>query len=185
MYLDDILIFSPSPEVHIQRVRQVLQRLLENRLFVKAKKCTFHVPSVTFLGSVISAEGIRMDPSKVRAVTEWPVPDSRVALQRFLGFANFYRRFIRNFSQVATPLSALTSTKTRFSWSETAQNAFDCLKALLTSAPILITPDATRQFVVEVDASEVGVGAIHPLIRSCIPVPSFLIGCHLLNVTMM
>lgn len=101
-----------------------------------------------------------MDHSKVRAVTEWPVPDSRVALQRFLGFANFYRRFIRNFSQVAAPLSALTSARTRFFWTKEAQAAFDRLKSLFTSAPILRTPDISRQFIVEVDASEVGVGAV-------------------------
>ncbi len=160
VYLDDILIFSPSLQVHVQHVRRVLQRLLENRLFVKAEKCMFHSQSVTFLGSVVSAEGISMDPDKVRAVIEWPVPDSRIALQRFLGFANFYRRFIRNFSQVAAPLTALTSVRSHFTWSEVAQNAFDHLKRLFTSAPILITPDPTRQFIVEVDASDVGVGAI-------------------------
>ncbi len=85
VYMDDILIFSPSLKVHIQHVRRVLQRLLENRLFVKAEKCMFHSRSVTFLGSVVSAEGISMDPDKVRAVIEWPVPDSRIALQLFLG----------------------------------------------------------------------------------------------------
>ncbi len=160
VYLDDILIFSPSLQVHVQHVRRVLQRLLENRLFAKAEKCMFHAQSVTFLGSVVSAEGISMDPDKVRAVIDWPVPDSRVALQRFLGFANFYRRFIRNFSQVAAPLTFLTSSKTRFAWSEAAQGAFDRLKGLFTSAPILITPDPEKQFIVEVDASDVGVGAI-------------------------
>ncbi len=160
VYLDDILIFSPSLQVHVQHVRRVLQRLLENRLFAKAEKCMFHAQSVTFLGSVVSAEGISMDPDKVRAVIDWPVPDSRVALQRFLGFANFYRRFIRNFSQVAAPLTFLTSSKTRFAWSEAAQGAFDRLKGLFTSAPILITPDPEKQFIVEVDASNVGVGAI-------------------------
>ncbi len=101
-----------------------------------------------------------MDPDKVRAVIDWPVPDSRVALQRFLGFANFYRRFIRNFSKVAAPLTFLTSSKTRFAWFEAAQGAFDQLKGLFTSAPILITPDPEKQFIVEVDASDVGVGAI-------------------------
>ncbi len=113
-----------------------------------------------FLGSVISTEGISMDPYKVQAVTDWPVPDSRVTLQRFLGFANFYRRFIRNFSQVAVPLTALTSVKSRFKWSESAQEDFDHLKSLFTSSPILVTPDVIRQFIVEVDASEVGIGAI-------------------------
>lgn len=128
VYLDDILIFSPSFQVHVQHVRRVLQRLLENRLFVEAEKCTFHASSVTFLGSVISAEGISMDTAKVQAVASWPVPDSRVSLQRFLGFSNFYRRFIRNFSQVAAPLTALTSVKSSFRWSESAQEAFDRLK---------------------------------------------------------
>uniref|UniRef100_A0A8C2B1F0 Gypsy retrotransposon integrase-like protein 1 n=1 Tax=Cyprinus carpio TaxID=7962 RepID=A0A8C2B1F0_CYPCA len=160
VYLDDILIFSPSLQIHVQHVRRVLQRLLENRLFVKAEKCSFHASSITFLGSVISAEGISMDPAKVQAVLDWPVPDSRVSLQRFLGFANFYRRFIRNFSQVAAPLTALTSVKSRFGWSGPAQEAFDRLKTLFTSAPILLTPDSSRQFIVEVDASEVGVGAV-------------------------
>ena len=127
---------------------------------MKAEKCAFHVSSVTFLGSVISAEGIQMDPAKVQAVSDWPVPRSRVELQRFLGFANFYRRFIRNFGQVAAPLTALTSVKTCFKWSGSAQGAFDLLKKRFTSAPILVTPDATKQFIVEVDASEVGVGAI-------------------------
>ncbi len=160
VYLDDILIFSPSLQEHVLHVRRVLQRLLENRLFVKAEKCVFHASSVSFLGSVVSADGISMDPAKVRAVMDWPVPDSRTALQRFLGFANFYRRFIHNFSQVATPLTALTLTRSRFTWSNAAQEAFDRLKRLFTSAPILITPDTSRQFIVEVDASNVGVGAV-------------------------
>lgn len=146
--------------MHVQHVRRILQRLLENKLFVKAEKCVFHAQSVSFLGSVISANGISMDPAKVRAVVEWPVPDSRTALQRFLGFANFYRRFISNFSQIATPLTALTSSKRCFVWTETAQHAFGKLKELFTSAPILITPDPAKQFIVKVDASDVAVGAV-------------------------
>uniref|UniRef100_A0A8C1QTJ1 Gypsy retrotransposon integrase-like protein 1 n=1 Tax=Cyprinus carpio TaxID=7962 RepID=A0A8C1QTJ1_CYPCA len=160
VYLDDILIFSSSLQEHVQHVRRVLQRLLENGLFVKAEKCEFHAQSVPFLGYIVSTEGIRMDPEKIKAVVEWPSPDSRKALQRFLGFANFYRRFIRNFSQLAAPLTALTSTKTTFRWSDTAEAVFAKMKSCFVSAPILITPDPSRQFVVEVDASEVGVGAV-------------------------
>ncbi len=89
-----------------------------------------------------------------------PTPDSRKALQRFLGFANFYRWFIRNFSQLAAPLNALTSTKTPFRWSSAAGAAFAKLRSCFVSAPILVAPDPSRQFVVEVDASEVGVGAV-------------------------
>ncbi len=114
VYLDDILIFSPSLQVHTQHVRRVLQRLLENKLFVKAEKCEFHAESVTFLGHIISTRGIKPDPTKIEAVAMWPVPDSRKALQRFLGFANFYRRYIRNFGQITAPLTALTSTKVVF-----------------------------------------------------------------------
>ncbi|KAG1974134.1 retrotransposable element [Pimephales promelas] len=127
VYLDDILIFSPSLQVHTQHVRQVLQRLLENRLFVKAKKCTFHAQSISCLGSIISAEGVSMDSSKVRAVTEWPVPESHVALQRFLGFAKF--------------IVALSATLARL-------------------PPRSQPSRPPGQFIVEVDASEVGVGVI-------------------------
>ncbi|KAL0189919.1 hypothetical protein M9458_017018, partial [Cirrhinus mrigala] len=156
VYLDDILIFSSSLQEHVQHVRRVLQRLLENGLFVKAEKCDFHAQSVPFLGYIVSSEGMRMDPEKVKAVVDWPSPDSRKALQRFLGFANFYRRFIRNFSQLASPLTALTSPRTTFRWSDAAEAAFAKLKSRFVSAPILVTPDPSRQFVVEVDASEVG-----------------------------
>ncbi|XP_055792713.1 uncharacterized protein LOC129864119 isoform X3 [Salvelinus fontinalis] len=117
-------------------------------------------PERKALDDYLSAEGIQMDPAKVQDVSDWPVPKSRVELQRFLGFANFYRRFIRNFGQVAAPLTALTSVKSCFKWSGSAQGAFDLLKKRFTSAPILVTPDVTKQFIVEVDASEVGVGAI-------------------------
>ncbi len=140
VYLDDILIFSQNERDHVQHVRRVLQRLLENRLFAKVEKCEFHAQSIPFLGFILSPEGIRMDPAKVEAVADWPITENRRAVQRFLGFANFYRRFIRNFSQVALPLTDLSF---RFS-----------------SAPILTTPDPSCQFIVEVDASEVGVGGV-------------------------
>lgn len=133
---------------------------MENKLFVKAEKCVFHAQSVSFLGSVVSADGISMDPAKVRAMIEWPIPDSRTTLQRFLGFANFYRRFISNFSLIAVPLTTLTSSKRHFVLTEAAQRAFDKLKELFTTAPILVTPDPGRQFIVEVDASDVVVGAV-------------------------
>ncbi|KAL0191918.1 hypothetical protein M9458_010214, partial [Cirrhinus mrigala] len=160
VYLDDILIFSHSLQEHVQHVRRVLQRLLENGLYVKAEKCVFHAQSVSFLGYIVSTKGVHTDPDNVKAVVDWPIPDSRKDLQRFLGFANFYRRFIRNFSQLASPLTALTSTKTAFRWSNAADVAFTKLKDCFVSAPILIAPDPSRQFVVEVDASEEGVGAV-------------------------
>ena len=160
VFLDDILIFSKSLSDHVIHVRRVLQRLLENQLFVKAEKCEFHQHTVAFLGYVISPGAIQMDQQKVKAVLEWSAPSTRQKLQSFLGFANFYRRFIRNFSTLAAPLTALTSPAVRFTWSPGAEEAFQGLKRRFTSAPILIQPDPNRQFIVEVDASEVGVGAV-------------------------
>uniref|UniRef100_A0AAQ4QDM9 Gypsy retrotransposon integrase-like protein 1 n=1 Tax=Gasterosteus aculeatus aculeatus TaxID=481459 RepID=A0AAQ4QDM9_GASAC len=160
VYLDDILIFSRSEQEHTQHVRQVLQRLLENQLFVKAEKCVFHAPEVSFLGFIVSSGSVRMDPAKVSAVAEWPQPGTRKQLQRFLGFANFYRRFIRNYSSIAAPLHALTSTATSFQWTPATEQAFQGLKKLFCSAPILTHADPKLQFIVEVDASDLGVGAV-------------------------
>uniref|UniRef100_A0A8C7WS22 Gypsy retrotransposon integrase-like protein 1 n=1 Tax=Oryzias sinensis TaxID=183150 RepID=A0A8C7WS22_9TELE len=160
VYLDDILIYSPSLDSHVQHVHQVLQRLLENKLYVKAEKCEFHVPKVSFLGFVIERGHVIMDPTKVSVIKEWPRPKSRKDLQRFLGFANFYRRFMRNYSIIARPLTSLTSPKVPFVWSPEAEDAFNLLKDRFTSAPVLAQADPSRQFVVEVDASDTGVGAV-------------------------
>ena len=100
VYIDDILIFSKSEQEHVQHVRSVLQRLLENQLFVKVEKSEFHATEVSFLGYIISVGRIHMDPTKVKAGVDCPVPTTRKKLQQFLGFANFYRRFIRNYSSV-------------------------------------------------------------------------------------
>uniref|UniRef100_A0A8D0CUG7 Gypsy retrotransposon integrase-like protein 1 n=1 Tax=Sander lucioperca TaxID=283035 RepID=A0A8D0CUG7_SANLU len=160
VYLDDILIFSKSSQEHELHVRQVLQRLLENKLFVKMEKCEFHVSNTSFLGYMIAQGELRMDPAKISAVTDWPAPSTRKQLQRFLGFANFYRRFIKDYSRIAAPLTALTSISLPFEWNEGADSAFKELKHRFASAPILMQPDPDRQFVVEVDASDTGVGAV-------------------------
>ena len=160
VYLDDILIFSRSMEEHHQHVRKVLQRLLENRLYVKAEKCVFHTTSVTYLGNVVEEGRMRADPAKIKAVVEWPRPSDRTQLRRFLGFAGFVRRFIKGFSQVAGPLTSLTSPSLPFVWTPEAEAAFLRLKDLFSSAPVLIHPDPARQFIVEVDASDAGIGAV-------------------------
>ena len=101
-----------------------------------------------------------MDPEKVKGVTEWPTPMDRKSLQRFLCFANFYRRFIRNYSTIATSLTALTSSKIKFAWDEKAERAFSMLKSMFASVPILVHPDPEAQFIVEVDTSNIAVGAV-------------------------
>ncbi|KAI2653667.1 Transposon Tf2-9 polyprotein [Labeo rohita] len=147
VYIDDILIFSNTLSEHVQHVRSVLKRLIQYQLYAKLEKCEFHRTSTSFLGYVISQEGVVMEEKK--------------ELQRFLGFANFYRRFIRNFSSVAAPLTAMTKRQTtRLTWSPEAFRAFDELRERFTSAPILRHPDPNKPFIVEVDASNTGVGAI-------------------------
>uniref|UniRef100_A0AAR2IV05 Reverse transcriptase n=1 Tax=Pygocentrus nattereri TaxID=42514 RepID=A0AAR2IV05_PYGNA len=161
VFIDDILIFSPDFSSHVNHVRQVLLRLQENNLYAKAEKCEFHLQRVSFLGYVISSSGVLMSDDKVSAVTNWPKPGSVKELQRFLGFANFYRRFIRNFSSTAAPLTALLKgSPKKLSWSDSAQGAFDALKLAFSTAPILKHPDPEKPFVVEVDASNTGVGAV-------------------------
>ena len=160
LYLDDILVFSRSLEEHTQHVHLVIQRLLENRLYLKAEKCIFHAPSVEFLGLIVEGGQTRPDPRKIQSIVEWPQPTNRKQLQSFLGFSNFYRRFIRNYSQVAAPLTTLTSTLHPFAWTPAASVAFADLKRRFTSAPILTNPDPSRPFVVEVDASDTGIGGV-------------------------
>lgn len=160
-YIDDILIYSKSEEDHIGHVRTVLERLLTNHLYVKAEKCEFHVKQTSFLGYHISHRGVKMDESKVKAVTEWHTPSTIKELQRFLGFANFYRRFIRNYSMIASPLTSLLKGKpSKLRWTPDATNAFQNLKDRFTTAPILKHPDPSLPFVVEVDASDCGIGAV-------------------------
>ncbi|KAL0200244.1 hypothetical protein M9458_003431, partial [Cirrhinus mrigala] len=160
-YLDDILIYSKTLEEHTQHVRAVLRRLLAHQLYCKLEKCAFHQHTTTFLGFVISSQGVAMDPQKMEAVRSWPLPTSLKQLQRFLGFANFYRRFIQGFSATAAPLTALTKPSRRdFQLTPEAIQAFKKLCLLFTTAPVLIHPNPAKPFVVEVGASDVGVGAV-------------------------
>ncbi len=145
----------------MEHVKKVLNRLLENHLYVKPEMCEFHVTQVQFLGFIIMPGHVQMDPRKVQAVTDWPTPSSVKEVQRFLGFTNFYRKFILNFSSVVAPLSALTKGKNySFHWCPEAESAFRELKLRFTSAPILTVQNPDKLFVVEVDASDVGIGAV-------------------------
>ncbi|KAK3545946.1 hypothetical protein QTP70_016964 [Hemibagrus guttatus] len=160
-YIDDILVYLTSLEEHVHHVRAGLSRLQQNHLYVKPEKCAFHQTTITFLGYVISWQGVKMDLTKVHAVTEWPNPTTIKELPWFLEFAKFYRRFIRNYSSVAGPLTSLLQGKPRrLSWSDQAQAAFVKLKDSFTTAPILLHPDPDLPFVVEVDASSSGFGAV-------------------------
>ncbi|CAJ0964416.1 unnamed protein product [Ranitomeya imitator] len=161
VYLDDILIFSDDWESHVKQVRTVFQVLRANSLFVKGSKCLFGVQKVSFLGFIFSPSTIEMDPVKVQAIHDWTQPTSLKSLQKFLGFANFYRRFICNFSSIAKPLTDLTKKGADVvNWSSAAVEAFQELKRRFCCAPVLCQPDVSLPFQVEVDASEIGAGAV-------------------------
>ncbi|KAL0195064.1 hypothetical protein M9458_008636, partial [Cirrhinus mrigala] len=174
VYIDDILIFSNSFAEHVQHIRAVLQRIIQHKLYAKEEKCQFHQQSIAFLGYVISPEGVAMDDSKVNAVRDWPRPKTLKELQRFLGFSNFYRRFIRNFSTVAAPLTSMVKRgKVRLTCSPDAVQAFHELWQRFTTAPILRHPDPQLPFLVEVDASSTGVGAVLSQRQGQPPAPSY------------
>jgi hypothetical protein len=167
VYFDDILIYSKSKEEHLEQLRQVLQTLREQKLYANLKKCSFLTSEVTFLGYIITAEGIRVDPSKVEAINNWPVPKSIHDVRSFHGLASFYRRFIKNFSSVAAPLTDCIKGD-KFQWTEQAQKSFDELKQRLTETPVLVLPNFDQVFEVSCDASNTGIGAVlsqegHPI----------------------
>ncbi|XP_077137504.1 uncharacterized protein LOC143803164 [Ranitomeya variabilis] len=147
-------------EEHHRHVRMVLERLRQNHLYIKLEKCEFHRTEIQFLGYVMSTQGISMDGSKTQAIKNWPVPKNVKEVQRFIGFANFYRRFIRNFSEVVSPITQLTRKASSFTWTPQAQEAFSSLKDKFTTAPILVHPNPELAFIIEVDASDCAIGAI-------------------------
>jgi hypothetical protein len=159
VYLDDILVYSKNKEEHEQHLRQVLQRLKEHQLYAKLSKCTFFASSTEYLGHIIDGEGLRPNPRLVQVLTDFPRPTILKELQSFLGLANYYRKFIKNFSTIALPLTDATrnvapTSPRPIEWTESMQTAFDELKQALTSAPCLALPDPDGEFEVTTDASE-------------------------------
>lgn len=159
-YFDDVLIFSKDIDQHCQRLHAVLQRFREQNLRVQASKCSFGVDSVLYLGHTVSKEGIHTDPSKIRAVHVIPAPSSLEALRSFLGLPGYYRRFIPQFSTIAAPLTDLSKKYVRFVWTDVHEGAFQKLKLCLCSAPILAYPRFDKPFILQTDASDVGLGAV-------------------------
>ena len=160
IYLDDILIFSKTREEHEKHIKEVLKRLQDHRLFVKPEKCSFYTKEVEYLGFIIKTDGVQMDPAKVAAVQDWPTPTSVHDIQVFLGFANFYRRFIQGYSEVIAPLTRLTKKDAKWNFDDSAIAAFEGLKRRFTSAPILALYDPGKRIIVETDASDCAIGAV-------------------------
>ncbi|SJL16280.1 uncharacterized protein ARMOST_19800 [Armillaria ostoyae] len=159
VYLDDILIFSKTLEEHRKTTRHVLALLRKHKLFLKAEKCEFEVLETEYLGVIISEGSIRMDPIKLAGIAEWPTPTKKKELQSFLGFANFYRRFIKGYSDIVRPMTRLTG-KEVWTWGTAQQLAFQQLKNRFAIDVILRIPTEKGQFRVEADASEGAIGAV-------------------------
>ena len=161
VYLDDVLVVGQTFEEHLSNLREVFTRLKEAGLKLKLSKCHLAKSQVTYLSYVVSRQGITADPSKVTAVQHFPTPKSVKELRSFLGLALYYRRFIPGFSsKVASPLFSLTYKGTDFVWNAECRNVFNHLKLLLTSAPLLVFPDFEKEFILETDASGVGLGTV-------------------------
>ncbi|KAM4064451.1 reverse transcriptase (RNA-dependent DNA polymerase) [Hirsutella rhossiliensis] len=159
VYLDDILIFSDTLEEHKEHVHKVLRALQNAKLLVEPEKSKFHTQEVDFLGHTISPGEIRMQQDKINSVKEWPTPKNVKDVQSFLGFANYYRRFIKDFGKIATPLHDLTKKEKEFTWDDKANEAFECIKTTITQEPVLTTFDPERQIELETDASDFALGA--------------------------
>ena len=158
-YIDDIIIFSETLAAHLQDLRQLFTALKAANLKLSPKKCVLGTAKVHYLGHVVSREGVQPDPSKIKAVKEYPQPKNVAELRRFLGLAQYYHRFIRNFSHVAAPLFSLLKKGASYDFNEECQEAFKQLKEALTTAPVLAHPDLDRTFIIECDASSAGYGA--------------------------
>ncbi|GJW59086.1 RNA-directed DNA polymerase [Tanacetum coccineum] len=159
VYFDDILIFSPNIQQHLQHLRDVFTVLKDRKLFANHGKCHFLTTEVVFLGYLISGDGIRMDETKVHAITSWPPPKMLHDVRSFHGLASFYRRFIRNFSTIVAQITECLKGSS-FVWTDEAQQAFDDLKIRVTSAPVLALPNCHEVFQVECDASGLGIGGV-------------------------
>ncbi|CAF4441806.1 unnamed protein product, partial [Rotaria magnacalcarata] len=162
VYLDDIIVYSTSFDDHLYHLELVLQQIQQSGLTLKIDKCHFCKTQLKYLGHIVSKEGIRPDPDKLNAVREYPVPTKLKAVRTFLGLSSYYRRFIKSYATIAEPLIALTrhSDLKSFQWSEACQNSFETLRQRLIEAPIISYPRFDQPFILQLDASDVGLSAI-------------------------
>jgi hypothetical protein len=160
VYFDDILIYRKSLEEHLEHLHVAFNALRDACLFGNLAKCTFCTDRVVFLGYVVTAKGIEVDPAKIEAISSWPQPKTVTQVRSFLGLAGFYRRFVKDFGSIAAPLNELTKKDVPFTWGHAQQDAFLLLKDRLTHAPLLQLPHFNKTFELECDASGIGLGGV-------------------------
>jgi hypothetical protein len=168
VFFDDILIYSPDLESHLDHIKQVLSLLQRHQWQVKLSKCSFAQQQLTYLGHIISGAGVSTDPSKVQEVVDWAIPTTPKKLRGFLGLAGYYRKFVKGFGIISKPLTQLLRKGVPYKWSAETDKAFQTLKQALVTAPVLALPDFNQPFTVETDASDSGIGAVlsqggHPI----------------------
>jgi hypothetical protein len=159
VFFDDILVYSSNWAQHMEHVKVMLEILVKQQLYIKRSKCIFGQQEVQYLGHVISPKGVGVDPEKVEVIKKWPKPKTLKAMRRFLGLTGYYRRFIQDYGKIAAPLNRMLK-KNNFTWTVAAEGAFENLKQVMIRAPVLALPDFSKEFVVECDASGVGIGAV-------------------------
>lgn len=159
VYFDDILVHSRSKAEHLEHLRAVFFILRSEKFYAAPQKCIFGVNQVLFLGYLITSDGIRVDESKIAAISSWPTPTTMTAAQSFHGRASFYRQFISHFSTIMAPITDCMRGKV-FEWMAAAAEAFNVIKQKLTSTPLLVLPDFSIPFELSCDASKVGIGAV-------------------------
>ncbi|GMJ03926.1 hypothetical protein HRI_004061800 [Hibiscus trionum] len=160
VFLDDILIYINDWQDHLQHVKQVLQTLRENGFVAKRSKYTFGQEAVEYLRHVVSRDGLAVGPTKVFAIRAWLIPTNVRGVRGFLGLAGYYRKFIRSFTTIAAPLSDLLRQWEKFTWTAEMRRAFEELEECLCTTPVLSLPDFSKEFIVETDASSVGIEAV-------------------------
>ena len=160
VFIDDILVYSKSKKEHEEHLRIVLKMLREKKSYAKFSKCEFWLDSVSFLGHVVSKDGVMVDPSKIEAVKNWVRPTNVTEVRSFVGLASYYRRFVKGFSSVASQLTNLTKQSVPFVWSDECEESFQKLKTLLTTTPILTLPVEGKNFIVYCDAYYSGLDAV-------------------------
>jgi hypothetical protein len=160
VYFDDILLYNTSLDEHVEHIKCVLAVLRKECLFANLAKCTFCTDKVVFLGFVVSAQGVEVDEEKIKVVRDWLPPQNVSQVRSFLGLVGFYRRFVKDFSTIATPNNELTKKDMQFHWGAAQEKAFNKLKTTLTTAPLLALPDFGKTFEIECDASGVGIGGV-------------------------